>query len=62
MSSEPVSDEAALLRLKAEACRRLADIAEDEYRKALWIERAHHWEQLAAKTEKQPRRQKPPKV
>jgi hypothetical protein len=34
--------------LKGEACRRLADTAENQFRKALWIERAHHWDQLAA--------------
>jgi hypothetical protein len=40
---------------KAEACRRLADIAEDQYRGALWIERAAEWERLAAKAKKQQR-------
>jgi hypothetical protein len=39
---------------KAEACRRLADLADDEQRKALWIERADHWEQLAVKAAKRP--------
>jgi hypothetical protein len=43
------------LRLKAEACRRLADITEDAQRKALWIERGDYWEQVAAKAAKQPR-------
>jgi hypothetical protein len=37
------------LRRKAEACRRLAVGAEDEWRKALWIQRARHWELEAAK-------------
>lgn len=47
-------DEPAQLRLKAEACRRLADMHEDAKGKALWTERANHWEQLATKAEKQP--------
>jgi hypothetical protein len=47
-------DDPAQFRLKAKACRRLADIAEDEQRRALWIERADHWEQLAAKAAKGP--------
>ena len=37
------------LRRKAEACRSLAAGAEDEWRKALWIERAQDWESEAAK-------------
>jgi len=37
------------LRRKAEACRSLAVGAEDQWRKALWIERAQHWELEAAK-------------
>jgi hypothetical protein len=37
------------LRRKAEACRSLAVGAEDEWRKALWVERAQHWELEAAK-------------
>jgi hypothetical protein len=32
---------------KAEACRRLADLADDDHRKALWIERATEWERMA---------------
>lgn len=47
-------DEAAQLRLKAEACRRLADISNDRTeRRALWLKRAGDWEQLASKAEKQ---------
>jgi hypothetical protein len=49
-------EDPALLRLKAEACRRLADMFEEAERKALWIERAGQWEQLAIKAEKQPQR------
>jgi hypothetical protein len=41
-------DDVTLLRAKAEACRRLAVIAEDETRKALWLARANYWEKLAA--------------
>jgi D-hexose-6-phosphate mutarotase len=55
-------NDAAQLRLKAEAYRRLADIAEDAYRKALWVERARHWEELAAKAERQPQHRRPPEV
>jgi hypothetical protein len=54
MTSADMLDNPAQLRLKAEACRRLAEIEEDAERKALWIERAHHWEQRAAKASKQP--------
>lgn len=53
--SAAVFDEPAQLRQKAEACRRLADMSEDAARKALWLERADHWEQLAVKAAKQPR-------
>jgi hypothetical protein len=49
-----VPDDPAELRLKAEACRRLAGMFEEPERKALWIERAGQWEQLAIKAEKQP--------
>ena len=34
-------DDPTQLHVKAEACRLLADTAEDAQRKALWIERAH---------------------
>jgi hypothetical protein len=47
-----VDDEPAQLRLKAEACRQLADTSEEAKRKALWIERAEHWEKLAKEAEK----------
>jgi hypothetical protein len=49
-----VPDDPAELRLKAEACRKLAGMFEEPARKALWIERAGEWEQLAMKAEKQP--------
>lgn len=55
-------DEPAQLRQKAEVCRRLADMADDAGRKALWLERADHWEQLATKAPKQPNRRSPPRV
>jgi len=45
-------DESALLHLKAEACRRLADIEDDLERKALWLNRAEEWEQHATKATK----------
>jgi hypothetical protein len=47
-----VHEEPALLRLKAEACRRLADTSEDVMRQALWLDRADHWNQLAKKAER----------
>lgn len=52
-------DEAAQHRIKAEACRRLADLAEDADRRAMWDERAEYWDRLAAKAKKSPQRQKP---
>lgn len=53
-------DEAAELRLKAEACRRLADLAAaaDPVRKALWLTRADQWNELADKAAKRSRRRK----
>lgn len=45
-------DEAAQLRRKAEACRRLADMSEEVERKVIWLERADYWEELAAKAAK----------
>ena len=45
-------DDSAELRLKAEACRKLVGMFEEPERKALWIERASHWEQLAKEAEK----------
>ena len=53
MLSYRVSKVSEEFRRKAEACRRLADTAEDQYRRALWIERAAEWERLAAKATKQ---------
>jgi hypothetical protein len=55
-------DDPAQLRLKAEACRRLAAMFEEAERKALWIERADQWERLAVQAEKQPQPPNPPKV
>jgi hypothetical protein len=47
-------DDVTLLRAKAEACRRLAGIAEDAARKALWLARANYWEKLAVLAAKEP--------
>jgi hypothetical protein len=57
-----VLDDAAELRRKAEACRRLADLSDNAKRKALWLERADNWEGLAIKAAKQskPRNQMTP--
>jgi hypothetical protein len=46
------------LRLKAEACRRLAELSEDTKRAILWTERAAQWDRLAAKAAKRPRQAK----
>ena len=37
-------DKAAQLRLKAEACRRLAELCDDAARAVLWLDRADRWE------------------
>lgn len=51
-----VPDEPAQLHRKAEACRLLAEMyEEDPARQALWIERADHWEKLAIKADELPR-------
>jgi hypothetical protein len=58
-----VFDEAAQLRLKTEACRRLAELFDDSAREAVWLQRADHWEQLAIKAAKaQARRALPDKA
>jgi hypothetical protein len=59
MAGAPI-DDSAQHRLKAEACRRLADAEEDPYRKARWMERADYWERLAAKAAKLSQQRKPP--
>jgi hypothetical protein len=46
----------AQLRMKAEACRRLAELTEDAERKTVWLVRADHWESLAAKAERRQQR------
>jgi hypothetical protein len=51
---DPMFDDVTLLRAKAEACRRLAGIAEDAARKALWLARANYWEKLAVLAAKEP--------
>ena len=42
----------AELRRKAEACRQLAELAENAERKNLWLDRAAEWEQRATDLEK----------
>jgi hypothetical protein len=49
-----VSNDPTELRLKAEACRKLAGMFEQPERKTLWHERAVDWEQLAIDAEKKP--------
>ena len=45
--------------MKAEACRRLADLAEDASGRAMWDERAEYWERLSAAPKTSPQRLKP---
>jgi hypothetical protein len=56
-----MANEVAQHRTKAEACRRLADLAEDAAWRAMWDERAEYWERLAAKAAKT-QRQHPSKI
>lgn len=58
---EHMSGDPSQLRLKAEACRRLADLTEDAEREAVWLGRANDWEQLATKAEKKLRFKSRPK-
>jgi hypothetical protein len=51
-----MADQAAALRSKAEACRRLADMADDPLQKSLWSERADNWDALAKQAEQAARR------
>lgn len=54
----PVSDKAdepATSGLKARACRQLANLSDDAERKALWHERAEHWEKRATPKEPKPK-------
>ena len=56
------NDDSAQHRLKAEACRRLADAEKDPYRKAMWMERADYWERIAAKAAKLSQQRNPQEV
>ena len=48
LQHRPMLDAAlARLRLKAEACRRLADTSEDVVRRTLWLDRADYWDQAS---------------
>ena len=52
-----MNNEAAVLRLKAEACQRLADLAApDPTRKTFWLTRADQWNVLATKADKKARK------
>jgi hypothetical protein len=46
---QEMADQATALRTNAEACRRLADLADDPLQKSLWGERADNWDALAQK-------------
>lgn len=54
--------QARLLRLKAEACRVLADISEDVTSKAWRLEQADHWQALATKIEREQLRKPAPTI
>ncbi len=58
-----MNNEAAVLRLKAEACQRLADLAgtADPIRKALWLTRGDQWTELAAKADKKANKKRRPR-
>jgi hypothetical protein len=58
-----MNNEAAVLRLKAEACQRLADLAgaTDPLRKALWLARADQWNALAAQAVKKANKARQPR-
>jgi hypothetical protein len=45
-------DDVFALHRKAGACRQLADMDQSAERKALWLKRAEHWEEVATKAEK----------
>jgi hypothetical protein len=47
-----MANDPAEMRQKADACRMLANIAENPERKALWLNRADYWEELAVKAVK----------
>jgi hypothetical protein len=47
-----ITDDPALLRLLAEASRKLARMFEEPERQVLWIERAGHWDQLAIEADR----------
>lgn len=48
-----MSDYPAQLRIKAEACRRLAEITTDASRRVHWLRRADDWEALANKAQRE---------
>lgn len=54
-------DKAEELRLKAEACLRLADLAgaDDAIRKAIWLRRADQWNELATKALRKANKERP---
>jgi hypothetical protein len=46
-----MADKATELRIKADACRRLADMDDNRSQKSIWRERADDWEALATKAD-----------
>jgi hypothetical protein len=49
----PMREEPERYKMRAEACRRLAAIADTEENRALWLKRADHWEEMAVKAAKE---------
>jgi hypothetical protein len=58
----PMRSQPRLLRLKAEACRVLAEISEDITRKANWLEQADQWQALATEIEREQLRRPAPTI
>ena len=49
MSDESTDSTPAALRFRADACRTLAETSNSLERKAIWLQRAQHWEDLSLK-------------
>jgi len=58
-----MNNEAVVLRLKAAACERLADLADatDPTRKNFWLTRADQWNELAVKAVRKANKKRRPK-
>ena len=54
MSDESTDSTPTALRFRADACRAVAETSDSAERKALWLERARQWEELALKAAERP--------